>query len=195
MKEKTRQITLTAVFIALVLLLGLTPLGLIPLGFINVTILCIPVIVGTLVLGIRAGLILGVCFGLVSTLRAFGIPYPASGLVSTLMAESPLLVILMSMLPRILVPIETMGIYRLLEGERVNQYVALPVAALAGSLTNTIFYLGMMLVFYYIAGLDSAGILGLIAGTGAIAGGCEALAAALITTPVVAALWVVQKKN
>ena len=36
--KATRQLTLTALFIALVVLLGLTPLGLIPLGFINVTI-------------------------------------------------------------------------------------------------------------------------------------------------------------
>ena len=49
--KATRQLTLTAMFIALVALLGLTPLGLIPLGFINVTILHIPVIIGALVLG------------------------------------------------------------------------------------------------------------------------------------------------
>ena len=46
-------------FIALVVLLGLTPLGLIPLGFINVTILHIPVIIGALALGLKGGLILG----------------------------------------------------------------------------------------------------------------------------------------
>ena len=33
--KATRQLTLTALFIALVVLLGLTPLGLIPLGFIT----------------------------------------------------------------------------------------------------------------------------------------------------------------
>ena len=97
--KATRQLTLTALFIALVVLLGLTPLGLIPLGFINVTILHIPVIIGALVLGLKGGLILGCAFGLVSTLRAFGIPLPASALVSNLMAESPLLVVVMSMLP------------------------------------------------------------------------------------------------
>lgn len=194
MKEKTRQLTLTAIFIALILLLGFTPLGLIPLGFINVTILHIPVIIGTLVIGLKGGLVLGLCFGIVSTLRAFGIPLPASGLVSTLMAESPWLVILMSMLPRLLVPLVTAGVFRLMERCRANRYVLLPVAAVAGSLTNTIFYLGLMLLFYTISGLDSASILGLIAGTGAIAGGLEAAVAAIVTLPVTIALWKIQKK-
>ena len=45
-----------------------------------------------------------------------------------------------------------------------------------------------MLLFYAINGLDSARIQGLIAGTGLIGGGCEAIAAALIVTPAVLAL-------
>ena len=60
--NRTFKLTVTALFIALVLLFGLTPVGLIPLGFVNVTILCVPVIVGTLLLGFRTGLILGACF-------------------------------------------------------------------------------------------------------------------------------------
>ena len=123
--KATRQLTLTALFIALVVLLGLTPLGLIPLGFINVTILHIPVIIGALVLGLKGGLILGCAFGLVSTLRAFGIPLPASALVSNLMAESPLLVVVMSMLPRLLVPLATCGLCHLLERRGARRSVAL----------------------------------------------------------------------
>ena len=65
--RKTTRFTLTALFAALVFLLGLTPLGLIPLGFIYVTILAMPVIIGTLVLGLRTGLLLGLAFGGVST--------------------------------------------------------------------------------------------------------------------------------
>ena len=193
--KATRQLTLTAMFIALVVLLGLTPLGLIPLGFINVTILHIPVIIGTLVLGLKGGLILGCTFGLVSTLRAFGIPLPASALVSNLMAESPLLVVAMSMLPRLLVPVATHGVYRLLEGRGAHPGVALAVSAVAGTLTNTIFYLGLMLLFYVLTALDAAAVLGLIAGTGALGGGAEAVVAALLTTPVVLALRKIPKRK
>jgi|LSQX01.1.fsa_nt_gb uncharacterized membrane protein len=195
MKSNARLLALTAVFVALVVLLGMTPLGIIPLVVINVTILHIPVIVGTLVLGLRRGLFLGACFGAVSTLRAFGIPLPASALVSALMAESPVLVILMCLVPRLLIPVATHAARRLAEGKVPGRVSALPIAAVAGSLTNTIFYLGMMLVFFTISGLDSAPVLGVIAGTGVIAGGSEALAAAVISTPVVLALRKLDKKN
>ena len=193
-KQATRQLTLTAIFIALVILLGLTPLGLIPLGFINVTILHIPVIIGTLALGLKGGVILGLTFGIVSTLRAFGIPLPASALVSNLMAESPLLVVVMSMFPRLMVPLVTYGVHRLLTGRGARRCVALPVAAVAGTLTNTILYLGLMLLFYVLTALDAAAVLGLIAGTGAIGGGAESVVAALVATPVVLALEKIQKK-
>ena len=59
---------------------------------------------------------------------------------------------------------------------------------MAGSLTNTIFYLGLMLLFYVIMGINSEKVLTLIGGTGLIAGSLEAVANALITTPVVLAL-------
>ena len=66
--------------------------------------------------------------------------------------------------------------------------LSLSLSATAGSLTNTVFYLGLMLLFYVICGLDAASVLALIAGTGLIAGALEAVAAALITVPVVKAL-------
>ena len=48
--EKLRQLTLTSLFIALVVLFGMTPLGLIPVGTLNATILHIPVIIGVIAL-------------------------------------------------------------------------------------------------------------------------------------------------
>ena len=50
------------------------------------------------------------------------------------------------------------------------------------------FYLGLMLLFYQIAGLDSGAVIALIIGTGLIAGSLEALAAALLTPPIELAL-------
>lgn len=194
MHENIRNLTLTAVLIALVLLLGLTPIGLIPLGFINVTILCVPVIVGTLFLGIRAGLILGACFGGVSALSAFGIYGTPSTLASALVAANPFLAAVMCFAPRLLVPIAahmTFGACC----RKMNRTVSTSVAAVAGSLTNTVFYLGLMLLFYIICGINSEKVLALIGGTGLIAGSAEAVVAALICTPVLSALWKMQKKT
>ena len=59
MNKSTTRLTLTALFVALVLLFGLTPIGMIPLGFINISLLGIPVVVGTLVLGLDDGDVAG----------------------------------------------------------------------------------------------------------------------------------------
>ena len=192
--NQTLHIVLTALFIALVLLLGLTPIGLIPLGFINVTILCVPVIVGTLFLGLKTGLVLGLCFGGVSALSAFGIYGTPSALAGALVAASPALAAIMCFLPRLMVPVVAHLVYRLISKGEPARKRAVPFAAVAGSLTNTILYLGLMLLFYVIMGINSEKVLALIGGTGLIAGSAEAVVAALISTPVLAALWKVQHK-
>jgi len=193
MKTNTARMTLTALFIALVLLFGLTPIGLIPLGFINVTILCVPVIVGTLLLGLKAGLVLGGCFGAVSALSAFGIWGTPSSLAAALVAASPALALIMCFLPRLMVPVVTFFTYKLFAGGRRASGKAVPVAAIAGSLTNTVLYLGLMLLFYVIMGINSEKVLALIGGTGLIAGSAEAIVAAVISSPVLAALWKIKK--
>lgn len=194
-KQSVQNLVLAALFVALILLLGMTPLGLIPLGFINVTILCIPVIVGTIVLGLKMGLVLGACFGLTSALSAFGLsPVPQSALAGSLVAASPLLAIVMCFAPRVLVPVVTHFVYRLAGGRAQRSVKAVPFAAVAGSLTNTILYLGLMLLFYVLVGLDAAAVLGIIGGTGLIAGVSEAAVAAIIATPVVAALWKIKRE-
>ena len=175
-----------ALLMAIVLLLGFTPIGMIPLGFIYVSILCTPVVVGTLLLGLKPGLLLGFSFGAVSAINAIVRP---SSLVAALMAASPALTMVMCFLPRLLVPVVAWLAYRLVSrGERAKKR-AVPFAAVAGSLTNTIFYLGLMLAFYALMGIDSQSVLALIGGTGLIAGGLEAVVAAVICTPVLAALW------
>ena len=188
MKKKTQQLTLTAALVALVLILGLTPIGMIPLGFINISILAIPVVVGTLLLGLKTGLLLGFCFGTISALGAFGIYGTPSALAGALVAANPVLALIMCYLPRLLVPVFVHFAFRFVSRGDENSRKALPVAAVAGSLCNTIFYLGLMLLFYTMLGLDNSTILALIGGTGLIAGGCEAVAAAVITTPIVIAL-------
>lgn len=189
-RKKLYRMTAAALLVALVFVLGMTPMGLIPLGFINVTILCVPVVIGALMLGAGSGLLLGFCFGTASMLSMMGFAItPPSMLASDLFAKSPVLAIAMCYVPRLLVPLTASGVYTLMKRLNLREHTALPVAAAVGSLTNTVLYLGMMLLFYAIVpGLDSSKILTLIAGTGLIGGGCEAIAAALIVTPAVLAL-------
>ena len=193
MKHNTRHLVLTALFVAMILLLGFTPLGLIPLGFINVTILCVPVVIGAIMLGLKSGIGLGFCFGTVSALSAFGIMGTPSSLAATLVAANPFLALVMCYVPRLLVPVTVHFVYKLSSRGGKNPRAGLPVAAAAGSLCNTVFYLGLMLLFYVMMGIEYANLLALIGGTGLIAGIAEAVAAAVITTPVVIALRKIQK--
>lgn len=261
------QLILLAVLVALIALLGLTPLGLIPLGFINVTILCIPVIIGTLYLDWKKGLVLGLTFGAVSLYSAFTKP---SALVATLLSASPVLTIIMTIVPRLCIPIVAWFVYQnlskkteeqakrsafvvfgsltatlfglvillilffskalqlpnvdetvsytwsrnnvffimgcivlfaLLCGfaaslfvsgkwfqETVVKHAPVAVAAVCGSLTNTVLYLGMMLLFYIMCGIDTAAVLGLIGGTALIAGLSEAAVAAVLVPPILSAV-------
>lgn len=194
MSNSTYRMTLTALFIALIVLLGLTPVGLIHLGFINVTVLCVPVIIGTILLGLKSGLLLGFCFGLVSLLSALGVSMvPPSTLAANLIGANMFYAIVMCFLPRLAVPTVTYGVYRLIAKKTEKCSKALPFSAAAGSLTNTILYLGLMLLFYKLCGLDTTTIIGLITGTGLIAGSCEAVVAAVLATPIMVALWKIKK--
>ena len=181
------RFVLTALFIALILLLGLTPVGMIPLGFINISILGVPVVIGTLILGLKTGLLLGACFGTISALSAFGIYGTPSALAGTLVAANPVLAAVMCYAPRLLVPVVAWCVHKLISSKGKGK-LAITASAVAGSLTNTVFYLGLMLLFYIIMGINSERVLTLIGGTGLIAGSLEAVANALITTPVVLAL-------
>lgn len=177
--------TSVALLIAIVVLLGMTPLGLIPLGFINITILCIPVLAGTFLLGQKTGMLLGATFASVSFFRAMTQP---SALVAPLVGSHILYVVLLCYVPRLLFPLVAGLVERLLLRTGQKRGLAYTVSSLVGSLVNTVFYLGMMLLFYIMSGLDTAPVIGLIVGTGVIAGSGEAAVAAILVPPLVLAL-------
>ncbi|HOO43951.1 MAG TPA: ECF transporter S component [Bacillota bacterium] len=77
-KERIREMTMLALFIAIIALLGLTPapygttLGFFRVyGQVEATIIHIPVLVGAALFGKRFGIYLGLAFGVVSNIAAF----------------------------------------------------------------------------------------------------------------------------
>ncbi len=187
-RKKLADLTALSLLTGLIFLLGQTPLGLIPLGFCNVTILVIPVAVGTIYLGWKRGLVLGAAFAATSLISAFLRP---SALVSTLMGASPLLAIVMTVLPRLCIPLVIAGVFRLAEKlpfTKGRETLSVAAASACGSLTNTVLYLGLMLLFYMACGIDNATVLTTIAAVAGGAGPLEAVAAAIITPPIVLAL-------
>lgn len=188
--KKVKQMVMAALFMALILLLGLTPLGMIPAGALNLSILAVPVIVGAVLMGWRWGLVFGGCFAATSIINAFIKP---SALVATLMSRSIAGMLVMSLLPRLLVPLVAIGVYQLLK--QAKPVIRLTLCAIAGCLTNTVGYLGLMLLFYRITGLDSQAVLGVITGLGGVSGLAEATIAAIIVPPVLAALFKIDHRK
>ena len=188
-RKQLNNLVLLALFVGLIFLLGQTSLGLIPLGWCNVTLLVIPVAIGTIYMGLKSGLVLGLAFGATSMVSALIKP---SVLVGTLMGASPLAVVVMTFLPRLCIPLVIWGVYKLLA--KKQKHLAVAVAAACGSLTNTILYLGLMLIFYMMAGIDNTAVLTAIGATAGGAGPCEAIAAALICPPILTALWRIRRQ-
>ena len=187
---KTRNIVLTAMMIALMLVLQVTGIGLIRLGVVNVTFYCTIIAIGTLVLGWKSGTVLGAAFTAISFWSALQKP---SGMVAPLMQEAPMFVFVMSFLPRLLAPVIVFLLNGALVKMKVNDKIALGLSAAAGSLCNTVLYLGLMLVGYALTVADYPGLLAAVGAVAGAAGIPEAIIAGLVTPPVVIALRKIHK--
>ena len=199
-KESTRQLVLLSMFAAIILLLAFTPIGFIQLGFIKATIIHIPVIIGSIMLGPKRGAVLGGVFGLVSLISntltpvissfAFSpaIPVPGTG------SGSPIALVI-CFVPRILVGVVPWFVYNLLRKviKKDHNIVALTVAGIVGSMTNTL--LVMHLIYFIfkdayavVRDVPVQAIYGVI-GTIIVANGIpEALVAGLLTVAICKAL-------
>lgn len=182
-----------AILISIMIILGLTPIGSISLGFISITFMCLPVIIGTVILGLRQGIILGVAFGAISFVKLFIYP---SLLLTPLFMEplnwfDPILYLVLLFIPRILVPVATYAVYKFVKTK--SSVFNLSVTAIAGSLTNTILFLGMLYLMFSknIAinySTDLSGVYTMLFGVGLTNGIAEAIVAAILCTPIIIAL-------
>lgn len=197
----TRRFVITALLVAVCLLLGLTPVGYIPIPPIEITLLCIPVIIGVMTEGLGVGLVLGFFFGLTSFLQIFIKPTPLS---QFLFALSPLKTIILVFVPRMFVPVVAWLVHRAISGEsRLRRNAAVGIGAFAGSLTNTVLFLSALYLLFLpeigelAAAFETTPELfgGVLAGIGAINGLPEAAVAVLLCIPIVAALQKIKKRQ
>ncbi len=202
--EKTRKLTVTALLTAITFLIGLTPIGYITLPMLSMTLLCIPVIIGTVVEGIGTGLWISVAFGVTSLLKAIGFTMVPDAFGTFLLSVSVAKTVICIFVPRLLIPVTTWLAWRAISGEsRIRQRVGAGVAAFVGSLTNTVLFLGGMYLLFLpeigkvaeFAGQTPDTLLAFIAGIGAINGLPEAAVAVLLCVPIIWALQRFRKKD
>jgi uncharacterized membrane protein len=136
-QDRTRKLVITGALGAVAILLGLTHWGFIPwFAGVSLTIMHVPVIIGAILEGPLVGAGIGLIFGLFSLLQAAIAPSSPGDVVFT----NPLI----SILPRLLIGPLSWLVWNALKKFPVPGLIA---SGLAGSLTNTIFVLGMLGLF------------------------------------------------
>lgn len=142
--SKVRQITLTAILAAIILLMAFTPLGYLRVGPVSITFLVIPVVIGGMTLGPVRGGFLGAVFGATSFAQCFmGDPFGAA-----LISLSPLATALACFIPRILIGVVAGLLFPALLKISKSSAVSFIGTAVAGTLTNTVLFVGFVVGFF-----------------------------------------------
>lgn len=192
--SRIKGMTQMALFAAVIVLMAFTPfLGYIPLGFTRATIIHIPVIIGSLMLGPKKGAALGFVFGLTSFINNTMNPTVTSFVFTPFYTlgeySGGIGSLIICFLPRILVGVVPYYVYRLAKKLRMKPGVSqagLMVAGLSGALVNTLLVMNLIFLFFrdaYAAAnqVASTAVYGFILGIIGMNGIPEAVVAAVLT--------------
>ncbi|MGY3704654.1 ECF transporter S component [Vagococcus martis] len=151
---KTKRLTLTAIFLAIIIVFSFTPLGFINLGFIKATLVHIPVIIGGIVLGPRIGAFLGLSFGLLSmtinTMTPSALSFAFSPFIPVLGTNNgSLWAIVIALIPRILTGVVPYFIYKWLKStNKVPDKLSLFLSGVAASMVNTLLVMNLIYLVF-----------------------------------------------
>lgn len=195
-KMKTKRIVLYGLFIAIILLMAFTPIGYIKMPFVEITLITIPVIVGAVIMGPVAGLVLGTVFGLTSFAQCFGM----SRFGTTLFSINPFFTFIICVVARALMGYLCGVIFKAFEKRGNTSVWAFGVSSVAGALLNTLFFVGFLLILfgnsdYIMAMRGGANVLAFLAAFVGINGLVEAIACGIVGTAIAKALHKVTKAD
>jgi len=193
MRSKTKRLVTISLLSGISFVLGFTPLGFIPIPPANATTMHIPVIIGAILEGPIAGMVIGLIFGVSSIIQALLRPN-----ILSFAFVNPLV----SVLPRILIGLVSYYSYRLVfelfssnkeKGSKWRDSVSIGVSAALGTLTNTAGVLGMMYLLFAdriatAMGVAREAVGGVVLAIGLTNGIPEIIIAILITVGVIRAV-------
>ena len=151
----TMTFSITSLFVAIIILMAFTPIGYLQLGLIKATIITIPVILGSIILGPKIGGLLGLLFGFTSLISNTFMPVLLSFAFSPFIPipgteNGSILALVVCFLPRILVGIVPYYVFtflqKLTKGNIKFEAISLSIAGIAGAMINTL--LVMHLIFF-----------------------------------------------
>ncbi len=206
-KSNTGWMIRVALMAAIIILLANTPLGMIQLPIVKATTVHIPVIIGAILLGPKAGAILGGVFGICSLISNTYAPTLLSFAFSPFMSTTGLAgaakAIWISVGCRIMIGLVAGWLWKGLKKINCPKILGYGLCGFVGSMTNTIMVMGsiyILLAKQYAQAREVAGsaVFGLIMGTVTASGIPEAICAtilvALITKVLVASKVFVPEK-
>ena len=202
-KHDTCWMVSVALMAAIVIVLANTPLGMIQLPIIKATTVHIPVILGAILLGPGAGAILGAVFGICSlvsnTMAPTLLSFAFSPFLSTTGIPGALKAIWISVGCRILIGVVAGWLWVLFTKIKLNQFIALPIVGIVGSMVNTVTVMGSIYFLFaqqYAEAKEVAltAVFGLVMGTVTASGIPEAIAAAILVLALGKVLVVVFRK-
>lgn len=200
--KKTFNMIITALFTAIVIMMAFVPyLGYINLVVIKATMIHVPVIIGSIILGPKKGAFLGFVFGCTSlinnTFNPSLLSFAFSPFYSVGEVGGNFWSIVICFVPRILVGVVPYFVYKgikhLLKEKKGSDWLALPIASAAGSLTNTLLVMHLIYIcfseqFAAAKGIAMDAVYGVILTIIATNGIPEAIVAVVLSTAVCKAL-------
>lgn len=179
-QNKTNQLVKLSVFVALIIIQSWVPmLGNIPTPVLSITYIHVTVILATLWLGWKEGVLVGTAWGLNSWIRA--LTAPVSPINAQVLSD-----VMVSVLPRMLMPLILAGLIVVFKSWSKNPRLVGALAGFSGSFLNTFLVLGAIVLFKQevymtIKGVDQTGFWQLLGGIIATNGILEAFVAAILT--------------
>ena len=160
--KKTQYMTSMALFLAIEIILVVTPLGYIPIGPLNATTMHIPVIIAGIVLGKKAGAELGFVFGLTSLIKATIQPGITSFCFSPFVTIGTMSgnykSLLIAFVPRILLGYLAGFVFEIMKKNNRENLGVVVVGALTGAITNTVLVLSGIYIFFGEAYASAVGV-------------------------------------
>ena len=149
MNNKTLKLTVYALFLAIMLVMGLVPgLGFIPTPVAGIVIIQVPVILASYFLGYKGGMFFGLVFGITSIINCFIPPDVFATIIMNAGGIKTIgLMIICLVIPRVLIGLTTRATYDLIYRFDKTRLLSMGLSAFIGTLTNTVFFLGAFYLF------------------------------------------------
>ncbi|MCJ8008703.1 ECF transporter S component [Lederbergia wuyishanensis] len=206
---KIKDFTLTAIFLSIILLLAFTPFGFIHLGVIKATLIHIPIIIASIILGPKIGAFLGLMFGFTSiatntispTLLSFAFS-PAIPVLGT--SHGSFWALFIAIVPRVIIGFIPYYIFKVVQKvikkNESNQKPALFLTALITTFIHTFLVMGSISLIFneaYVQAINADSISAIYKAIIAVFftnGLAEAVLAGIVTMAVAPPLLKVSKK-